>query len=135
MVKSILLLSLLLAGCDSLMYAGHAGYNVKPFEDSKGNLHCCEVNVRNGKEVAYLNAHISMGADGAITVDLVEQGVAAFDGQRIASVVAQDAAKAAVTAGMVAGGVMIAPLAAGALAGGGLPAAAVGAAVGAGAAQ
>jgi hypothetical protein len=129
---AILSTTLLLVGCESLNSAGNAHYSVQPFEASNGTLHCCKVDVKNGKEMAYLRAHISMGKDGEIVVDLEEKGVAAFEGQRIASIVAQDSIDAAITAGMIAGGVMIAPLAAGALAGGALPAAAAGAAVGAG---
>lgn len=118
----------LLTGCSTLNTAGQAHYSVSPFEDKNGGLHCCVVDVVNGKEMAYLAAHISMGKDGAIEVNLVEQGVAAFEGQRIASIVAKDSIAAAVTAGMIAGGVMIAPLAAAAISGGALPAIATGAA-------
>lgn len=127
----VLLLLTVLAGCSSLQYAGNATYRVKPVEAKDGSLHCCDVEVYNGKEIAFLQAHISLGVDGAITVDLVQQGVAAFEGQKTASIVAQESTKVAATAAAVAGGVLAAPAIATAVTAGGLPAAAVGAAAGA----
>jgi hypothetical protein len=140
-MKTIMVLAAvaLLPGCASLEYAGNSSYSVKPWQDAYGRLHCCDVQVHNGKEMAAVHAHIRMTKDGDIEVDLQEQGVTAFEGQRIASVVAQDTAKAGLSAAAIAGGVLVAPAVAPALAAaissGGLPAAAAGAAVGASAAS
>lgn len=139
-MKSIIALAALvsLAGCASLDHAGTASYSVKPFVTDKGEVHCCEVTVTNGKEIASLDAHIEKkGAD--YTIDLKERGVVAFRGQEIAAGAAHEAAKLATTAALVAGGVLAAPalvpVVGAAMAAGTLPAAAVGAAVGAGTAK
>jgi hypothetical protein len=130
---------LLLTGCASLWDAGNARYHVTPVFDKDGKPHCCDVDVRNGKELAHVKAHIKMGKDGEIEVYLEEDGVAAFEGQKTAAFVAQEAAKVATTAAMIGGGVLIAPIAAPALGAAigsaGLPAAAAGAAIGAAAAS
>lgn len=73
-----------LSGCSSLQNAGNAEYSVKPFTNSAGTLVCCEVSVKNGKEIALLEAHVSKQGDN-YTVDLKEQGVLAFEGQGIAA--------------------------------------------------
>jgi len=99
----------LLTGCQSLQYAGNASYSVKPYEDKNGAVHCCIVDVYNGKEIAHLKTHISMSPGGEIVVDLEESGVAAFQGQAIAS---QTAAATASTIATTVGAVMIAPVAA-----------------------
>ena len=90
------LIAVSLSGCASLQYAGSADYEVKPFMDSQNNILCCAVTIHNGKEIANLEAHIvKTGND--YTVDLKEQGVQAFAGQKIASdaakLYAEDAAK------------------------------------------
>ena len=130
MTLCLLSLVLALTGCASLQYAGSADYSVKPFKDDKGAVLCCAVEVHNGKEIANLEAHIvKNGAD--YTVDLKEQGVAAFAGQAIAAGATQQAIDAAAKAAAVATLAPLAPLlipaAGAALSSGGLGAAAVGA--------
>lgn len=121
-----------LTGCASLQDAGSARYEVKPFTDEiTGNQVCCAVTVHNGKEIANLDAQITRGADGAVTVHLIENGVAAFQGQAIAAGAAQDAINAAAKAAVAAALAPVAPALIGAggaaLASPGLGAAAVGA--------
>lgn len=122
---------LLISGCASLQYAGNASYSVQPFKDDSGATLCCAVNVHNGKEIASLEAHITKKGDD-YTVDLKEQGVAAFQGQQIAAGATQAAidaaAKAAVAAALAPILPALAPVAGAALASPGLGAAAVGAA-------
>ena len=134
-MKHMLLLALaLLAGCSTLNHAGNASYSVKPFKDDAGALVCCAVDINNGKEIASLEAHVSKQGDD-YTVDLKEQGVAAFEGQRIASDAFKNAvaeATKAAVAGIIASipglGPAAAGLAQGMAATGSLGAAAVGAA-------
>jgi len=120
-----------LSACASLQYAGNASYSVKPFKDDAGATICCAVDVHNGKEIANLEAHISKDGDN-FTVDLKEQGVAAFQGQQIAAGATKEAidaaAKAAVAAALAPVLPALAPAAGAALASPGLGAAAVGAA-------
>lgn len=121
----------LLTGCSSINNAGTATYTVKPFVTERGEVHCCEVSVTNGKEIASLDAHIEKrGSD--YTVDLKERGVMAFKGQQIAAGVATDAAHLAGTATAIVGGALAAPavasLAGAALTAGTMPAALAGAA-------
>jgi hypothetical protein len=132
MQKFIPVLVLSLSGCASLQEAGSARYEVKPFTDElTGNQVCCSVTVHNGKEIASLDAQITRGADGAVTVHLIENGVAAFQGQAIAAGAAQDAinaaAKAAVATALAPILPTLVPAAGAALASPGLGAAAVGA--------
>lgn len=120
-----------LTGCASLQYAGNASYSVKPFQDDKGNVLCCQVDVHNGKEIANLEAHvIKQGND--YTVDLKEQGIAAFQGQAISAGATQEAinaaAKTAVAAALAPILPALLPAAGAALASPGIGAAAVGAA-------
>ena len=121
-----------LTGCASLQNAGTAEYSVKPFViDAKaGTVACCEVMVRNGKEIASVKAHVQKQGD-SYTVDLEEQGVQAFQGQTIAAGVTQAAidaaAKAAVAAALAPVLPALLPAAGAALQSGGLSAAAVGA--------
>lgn len=135
---ALAMLAMALTGCASLNNAGTASYSVKPFVTDKGEVHCCEVTVLNGKEIASLDAHIEKKG-GDYTIDLKERGVMAFRGQEIAAGAAHDAAKVATTAALAVGGVLIAPVAApaigAAMAAGTLPAAAVGAVVGVGTAK
>lgn len=97
----ILLLLVLQAGCASLDNAGVASYSVKPFITADGAAHCCEIVVRNGKEIATLEAHIAKRGDD-YTVDLTEHGVQAFAGQAIAAGASQAALDSAVKAAMAA---------------------------------
>ena len=98
MKKTLIVLSVLaLTGCASIQNAGTAEYTVRPFKDSLGGVVCCEVQVRNGKEIANLEAHISKQGDN-YTVDLKEQGVAAFKGQELNAGVIKAAVDAAVKA-------------------------------------
>ena len=137
-MKRLLLIGavLSLASCASLQYAGSADYSVKPFKDADGKVMCCAVDIHNGKEIANLEAHITKTGDD-YTVDLKEQGVAAFAGQQISANAVGVATKAAVDTAIIAGGVLIAPVAAPLIGGiatsGGLGAAAVGVAGGIGA--
>jgi hypothetical protein len=130
-ILMILLASTVLYGCASLQYAGNASYSVQPFKDDQGATICCAVNVHNGKEIANLEAHISKDGD-KYTVDLKEQGVAAFQGQQIAAGATQAAidaaAKAAVAAALAPLLPALAPAAGAALASPGVGAAALGAA-------
>ena len=82
----ILLVAITLAACASLQTAGIARYSIKPFvvDAGTGAIECCEVLVENGKEFASLEAHIEKRGDN-YTVDLKEQGVRAFAGQRISA--------------------------------------------------
>jgi|SRR5674476_447073 len=134
-MKLTILLALaicLLTGCASLQYAGNASYDVKPYETKDGTPVCCTVSIRNGKEIANLEAHVVKSGDD-YTVDLKEQGVAAFKGQEIAAdafksavVEATKAAVAAVLAPLLPA---LAPMAGAALASPGISAAALGAGV------
>jgi len=120
-----------LAGCASLNNAGTAEYTVRPFLDQSGGVHCCEVRVVNGKEIASLDAHISKEGDN-YTVDLKERGVQAFGGQAIAAGATESAiaaaAKAAAAAALTPVIPLLLPAAGTALAAPGIGAAAVGAA-------
>lgn len=112
MKRFLLPLALLgLTGCASLNEAGTASYSVKPYTDAQGNTHCCEVSVQNGKEIRLLDATVEKRGDD-YTVKLHEEGVTAFDGQRIAAGAAQSAATSAVKAAALGAGVLIAPIAA-----------------------
>jgi hypothetical protein len=129
-VRAALMLAVLaLAGCASLDNAGSARYSVRPFMAGDRAI-CCEVAISNGKEIALLDATVIKRGDD-YEVHLHEEGVAAFDGQRIAAGAARDAATVAAKAAAIGGAVLIAPIAAPALgavmASGTLGAAAVGA--------
>jgi hypothetical protein len=127
------LFAVVLSGCASLNNAGTAEYSVKPFTDSAGAITCCEVSVKNGKEIASLEAHISKQGDN-YTVDLKEQGVMAFQGQQIAAGATQSAidaaARIAVAAALAPIMPSLLPAAGAALASPGIGAAALGAAAG-----
>lgn len=118
-----------LTGCASLQQAGTASYSVKPFMAGDKAM-CCEVTVSNGKEIALLDATVVKHGDD-YEVRLHEEGVVAFEGQRIAAgaakTVAADAVKAAVVGGLVVAAPVLAPAAGAALAAPGLGAAAAGA--------
>jgi hypothetical protein len=127
----VLPLALLLTACPSLQYAGNASYSVKPFTDSNGQVVCCAVDVRNGKEIANLEAHVTKQGDN-YTVDLKEQGVAAFAGQKIAAEAFTSAVTEATKAAVAAVLAPLLPALAPALVAPGLGAAALGAGVGIG---
>lgn len=114
-----------LTGCASIDNAGTASYTVRPFMAGERAL-CCEVTINNGKEIALLDATIVKDGDN-YRVHLHEEGVKAFEGQRIAARAVDTAAASAVKAAAVGGLVVAAPLAGAALAAPGLGAAAVGA--------
>ena len=127
-MKHLLIIAALLAlaGCASLDHAGTAAYDVRPFIDHAGAPHCCEVSVRNGKEIASLKARIEKRGDDYI-VELEQQGVQAFAGQAIVAGVTHEALTAAARAAVASALAPLLPAASAALASGGLPAAAVGA--------
>ena len=128
----IILGAMILAGCASLQNAGTAEYSVKPFviDATLGTVACCEVVVRNGKEIACVKARIEKRGDD-YTVDLEEQGVQAFAGQAIAAGITKTALDAAARAAVASALAPLLPVlgtAAGvALASGSVPAAAAGA--------
>lgn len=119
------IVSLSLVGCASLNNAGTASYSMKPVLVND-KLVCCEVTINNGKEIALLDATVIKRGDD-YEVRLHEEGVAAFDGQRLVSAAAAKAAT-------LGAAVLIAPLASPAiaamLAAPGLGAAAAGAGAG-----
>lgn len=120
----IILAAAALTGCASLNHAGSASYSVKTSADG------WEVTVNNGKEIAVVDAVVVKKGDD-IEVRLHQEGVAAFEGQRIAAGALDEsvakAAKAAAAAAVAAVLPALAPAAGAALAAPGLPAAAVGA--------
>lgn len=99
----ILLLAIgILAGCASLQNAGTAEYSVKPFVDTKtGDTTCCEVLVKNGKEIAGVKALIQKQGE-SYTVYLEETGVKAFEGQAISAGAMKTAVEAAARAAAAA---------------------------------
>lgn len=129
-MKPILAVAILVAlsGCASLNNAGTAEYVFKDSVVTKdGATHTRGVTVRNGKEIAELDARISKTPDGGYVIDLRERGVKAFDGQAIASGAMKTAIRDAVKPGIAAALLPVALPAAGAiLASPGLAAAAVG---------
>ena len=99
------LVALSVSGCASLSEAGVASYRIAPLPDGT----CCEVTVHNGKEIAVLDAVIEKTGDN-YKVTLHEEGVVAFEGQRIAAGAAKTAASAAVKAAAIGGAVVAAPV-------------------------
>jgi hypothetical protein len=124
----ILIIALALTGCQSLQYAGSSAYSIRQITDSNGKTGF-DINVRNGKEVASVTAHLEKDGE-KIVIDLQETGVAAFAGQKISAdalkLTIEQAAKVAAAAAVAAAMPAALPLVGGALAGGGLPAALVG---------
>lgn len=113
-MKALVLLYLialvsLFTGCASVQNAGTAEYTVRPFLDAGGSVHCCEIRVVNGKEIALLEAHVAKQGDN-YTVDLKEQGVVAFEGQRIAAGAMQAAIDAAAKAATAATAANLTPM-------------------------
>lgn len=125
------LLAVFLSGCTTLQYAGNATYTVAPVITPNGDAVCCAVTVHNGKEIGYLEAHITKDGD-KYTVDLKESNVQAFEGQRIVSGAVKDAiedvARAAAMSAITPLIPALVPLAGAALASPGIGAAAAGAA-------
>lgn len=74
----ILLLGVaLLAGCASMQNAGTAEYSVKPYIVEKtGATACCEVQVKNGKEIAGVKALIQRQGENYTVYRKVEQQAA-----------------------------------------------------------
>lgn len=118
-----------MTGCASLNEAGTASYSMKPVLVND-KLVCCEVVINNGKEIKLLDATVEKHGDD-YQVHLHEEGVTAFDGQRVAAGAAQSAAasavKAAAVGGLVVAAPVLGPMAGAALAAPGLGAAAAGA--------
>ena len=73
-----------LTGCTALDRAGTAEYSIKPFVVDKeaGKLACCEITVKNGKEIARLRAEIRKTGEDFVLV-FEENGVKAFEGQAL----------------------------------------------------
>ena len=94
---SALLAIAAMSGCTSVQNAGTASYSVRPFMSGDKAV-CCEVTVNNGKEIAVVDARVIMKG-GDVEVRLYQEGVVAFEGQRIAAgaakKLADDAVKAA----------------------------------------
>jgi hypothetical protein len=116
------------SGCSSLQYGGYSAYSIRQITDENGKTGF-DINVKNGKEVANVKAHLEKKGDD-ITVDLEETGVAAFAGQKISAdalkLTIEQAAKVAAAAAVAAAMPAALPLVGSALAGGGLPAALIG---------
>jgi len=106
MIYIFLIAAVLLSGCSSLNYAGSADYSIKPFAAADGKMHCCEVRVRNGKEIGLLEATISVKPDGSYKVHLMEKSVLAFRGQEISA----DVAKTGIRTGAAIVGSVINPV-------------------------
>lgn len=96
----ILIAALAMSGCASLQSAGVAEYSVRPVVVGL-QIVCCEVMVRNGKEIALVKAHIEKSGDN-YTVDLEERGVVAFQGQSIAAGAAKASIDGVATLGAAA---------------------------------
>lgn len=125
----LIVIALALTGCQSLGMAGSSAYQIRQITDANGKTGF-DINVKNGKEVASVKAHLEKRGDD-ITVDLEETGVAAFAGQQISAdalkITIEQAAKVAAAAAVAAAMPAALPLVGSALAGGGLPSALVGA--------
>jgi major membrane immunogen (membrane-anchored lipoprotein) len=100
----ILIAVVLMTGCTSLQYAGSSAYSIRQVIDENGKTGF-DITVKNGKEIALVKAHLEKKGED-FTVDLEEQGVAAFAGQQISAdalkITAEQAAKAAVSAALAA---------------------------------
>lgn len=93
----ILALSLFLTACGALQTAGIAEYSFRPMVLEKQTV-CCEVVIKNGKEYASLKATVrKTGND--YSVELEEQSVRAFAGQKQTADVVTGAVKSAATVG------------------------------------
>jgi hypothetical protein len=125
----ILIIALSLTGCASLDYAGSSAYQIRQVIDANGKTGF-DITVKNGKEIALVKAHLEKKGED-FSVDLEEQGVAAFAGQQISAdamkIGMEQAAKAAVAAAIAYGSAGVVPIIGDALNGSGLGAAVVGA--------
>lgn len=83
-MKYLILVSIALSltGCASLQNAGNADYSLRQITDENGKAGF-DIRVRNGKEIASVKVHLEKKGED-FTIDLEEQGVAAFDGQKTA---------------------------------------------------
>ena len=95
-MKYLLPLIALVAGCSSLDQAGVSEYRVKPFIDSKGDVYCCDVDVRNGKQMASVDAVVIKDKD-KYTVIIQQRGVEAFTGQASSANVLKDVVNSVTT--------------------------------------
>jgi len=124
----IIVIALALTGCQSLTMAGSSAYSIRQITDANGKTGF-DINVRNGKEVATVTAHLEKDGE-KIIIDLSETGVTAFAGQKISAdalkLTIEQAAKVAAAAAVAAAMPAALPLVGSALAGGGLPAALIG---------
>ena len=109
MKKLLMLFVVAVTGCASIQNAGTASYSVKPFVGADGKPVCCEVTVNNGKEIALLEAKVIKKGDD-YEVYLREEGVVAFEGQRIAAGAAKSLAASAVKAAAIGGLTVAAPV-------------------------
>ena len=109
MIRHILIPAAMLAvsGCASLQYAGVAAYTVRPFGVG-GQLVCCEVQIRNGKEIASLDATVEK-TGGDYRVSLRQRGVQAFEGQAISAAALEKSIDAAVRAALIASPLKVIP--------------------------
>jgi hypothetical protein len=103
-MRALAVLPLLaLAGCAY----GVAEYSVRPYLDGQAAPHCCEVVVRNGKEIGDLQVSFARADNGSCALMLRESGVRAFDGQKAATdamtATIDAAVKAAVKAALAGG--------------------------------
>ena len=97
-MKAILILSAFaLSACSSLQNAGMAEYSVKPMIIGEQTV-CCEVTVKNGKEYASLKAKVQKTGND-YSVELEEQTVQAFAGQKQTADFATNTVEAAATLG------------------------------------
>lgn len=88
-MRLLLPLIVLVSGCSSLDQAGVSEYRVKPFIDSKGDVYCCDIDVRNGKQMASVDAVIIKDKE-KYTVIIQQRGVEAFTGQAASAGVLKD---------------------------------------------
>lgn len=78
-----LLLLIVLTGCMST--SGTTEYTLKPIENSKGEMICCEATVYNSKDYEKLKFVFKKNAKGEMEVTLDEKGVNASTPQMIQS--------------------------------------------------
>ena len=78
-IPALAVILAVLSGCASLTHSGYAEYSVKPMILADRQV-CCEVVVKNGKEIGNLKLHVTKKGDDYI-VYLKETNIAAFEGQ------------------------------------------------------
>lgn len=93
----ILAFSLFLSACGVLQTAGLAEYTFRPMVIDKQTI-CCEVTIKNGKEYASLKAKVQKTGND-YSVELDEQTVQAFAGQKQTADFATATVEAAATLG------------------------------------